>query len=167
MAKVAQDECCGRCGHTLPRKSRRKCQNCKQRQKDAANRIACTPPSQRPRLYETLIDQELDLPKFKGLTYKTRNELLVRLGFQNYAAYLQSPVWANIRAKALYSGRRCCRCPRQATELHHSKYTAENLKGESFMGLHPVCRQCHKNAEFNSKGEKRGLDEANRFLGIT
>lgn len=58
------------------------------------------------------------------------------------------------------------RCTKTATQVHHSKYTKENLTGESLEFLHPVCHKCHESAEFLN-GKKVTVAVANQRLGIT
>ena len=73
-----------------------------------------------------------------------RDELIQSLGFPSYYIYLKSELWGRIRRKVFAKkGRRCIMCSLRATQVHHSSYTIENIRGESTNGLHPVCDDCH------------------------
>ncbi len=93
------------------------------------------------------------------LSYAQRNELIrVELGFESYQEYLESDLWASIRARAMKrygkgrrgKRRRCwvCLSPWVATQVHHVVYTRNNLKGFTVTNLKPVCDLCHGTAEF-------------------
>lgn len=98
--------------------------------------------------------------------YSERNHHLRKLGFPNYTEYLKSITWTDIRDDFLRKNPLCCKCGGSASQVHHSKYTEDNLRGRSTQFLHAVCRQCHENAEI-APGRKFTLDEANVRLGIT
>lgn len=71
---------------------------------------------------------------------------LRRLGFESYADYLASPLWARIRAAVMKkAGGACVDCGEKATQAHHERYTFENLRGERTDGIVALCRDCHKN----------------------
>jgi 5-methylcytosine-specific restriction endonuclease McrA len=87
--------------------------------------------------------------------YTRRNEILARMGFRSYAAYLASPLWARVRRAFLdYAGLPCWSCGAFATQVHHGRYTKKNLTGESFHHLYALCRRCHEACEFSDDGEK-------------
>lgn len=93
-------------------------------------------------------------------TYNKRNIILEELGFTDYQEYLKSNLWKSIRAKVLPS--KCCCCRKKASQVHHSKYTFENLSGKSIEHLHPICLGCHQKIEFTKKGIKRSLHDAEK-----
>lgn len=88
------------------------------------------------------------------------------LGFSCYSEYLESDLWKSIRDRQLASYPDCLRCHEPANQVHHSRYTIENLSGASTKHLWSVCGPCHRLAEFDRLGNKATLDRANRFLGI-
>ncbi len=93
-------------------------------------------------------------------TYVQRNILIRKLGFSDYAEYLQSDLWKKIRARCFGRFRmKCNLCGGQATEVHHIKYTHANLSGESIQHLVAVCRSCHEGVEFRD-GEKQNMQGA-------
>jgi hypothetical protein len=71
---------------------------------------------------------------------------LKSIGFDSYAEYLKSPLWASIRSRVYASkGRMCLDCKtRRATQIHHRQYDLTTLKGDTLNYLVPVCRQCHR-----------------------
>jgi hypothetical protein len=71
---------------------------------------------------------------------------LAALGFASYAAYLNSALWAGIRARVYGTkGRICIRCKcHAATQIHHVNYEPDTLSGRSIIGLVPICRPCHR-----------------------
>lgn len=73
------------------------------------------------------------------------NESIVeKLGFSGYKQYLKSKLWMEIRIRVLDEKGGVCRCGRLATEVHHEKYTQDNLSGLSLDYMHPICKACHK-----------------------
>ena len=88
-----------------------------------------------------------------AMTYAERNDFIRSLGFESYAAYLASDLWAGIRRRVLKKSRRCwvCKRRRRAKQVHHERYTEANLKGESLAGLRPICPGCHLLIEFDWK----------------
>lgn len=99
--------------------------------------------------------------------YSKRSEILKKIGFNSYSEYLESKLWKSIRVRVfLEKGKRCQFCSKRANQVHHSKYTTDNLSGASLKYLHPICRNCHENAEVDKDGFKRPLDECNKILGI-
>lgn len=94
--------------------------------------------------------------------YTRRNEILARMGYPTYAAYLASPLWARVR-RAFFNDvewgflggdRPCYSCGAHATQVHHGRYTKKNLTGESLRHLYALCRRCHEACEFSDNGEK-------------
>lgn len=87
--------------------------------------------------------------------YFVRKCALALLGFKTYKAYLASPLWVGIRTKVLTTGDGRCRgCGRPATQVHHHRYNLEDMNGQCFDHLIPVCGGCHTKAEFTKKGVK-------------
>jgi 5-methylcytosine-specific restriction endonuclease McrA len=87
--------------------------------------------------------------------YAERNALLERLGFSTYQDYLNSPLWARIREEVLRrNNRRCAICISFATQVHHRKYTRDNLNGSNYKHLSPICASCHKAIERGGDGKK-------------
>lgn len=103
--------------------------------------------------------------KGKGLNYTGRAEVLSRLGFSDYATYLGSSLWAEIRERVFAAqGEACwvCRRKKSARQVHHDHYTEANLSGRSIGGLHPTCPTCHHEIEFTADGKKRKADDVAR-----
>jgi hypothetical protein len=106
-------------------------------------------------------------------SYAQRNSILTELGYPTYAVYLASPLWRAIRGRILFRGVKCYCCGKKPNQVHHRKYTIENLAGKSMKHMVPICRKCHEGIEFNNRGGKRNhghvdahLDRRrNRFLG--
>lgn len=100
-----------------------------------------------------------------ALSYAERQEVLRRLGFADYRAYLRSDLWASIRDRVFdRRGRTCwiCRRRKRATQVHHLHYTADNLSGASASGMRPVCAICHHEIEVDEDGRKRTAQETRR-----
>lgn len=72
-------------------------------------------------------------------------------GFQDYRDYLSSPLWREIRLRVFQSrGTKCKVCREaEATQIHHERYTPENLSGKSLADLVPICPACHEFIERN------------------
>jgi hypothetical protein len=96
--------------------------------------------------------------------YAMRNAILRDLGFPSYKAYLKSDLWYSIR-KTLFSakGHNCHLCQKYASQVHHSAYDRDTLRGKCLDHLHPICRKCHKAIEFPF-GYKGSIQTANRFM---
>lgn len=104
-------------------------------------------------------------PSRKLNPYEERNAMLRGMGFDDYKSYLNSPMWAGIRARVFENCPDCVKCGRDARQIHHLRYTAKNLSGESLSGLVAICAGCHVKAEFDGE-RKVSLAEANcRLLG--
>jgi rRNA maturation protein Nop10 len=98
--------------------------------------------------------------KYSGLNYKSRRKVLKRLGFKSYQAYLASPLWRSVREQVYaLKGDRCTICGSPATELHHNRYHRKDLLGLTLDNIHPLCRECHEEIEFDN-GHKSTLDQA-------
>lgn len=80
--------------------------------------------------------------------YRYRNDNLAALGFQSYRAYLRSDLWQSIKARVFQErGRRCERCERPASHVHHRAYDPATLRGDDIRSLTVACRRCHGKAE--------------------
>lgn len=97
------------------------------------------------------------------MSYQERNKILFGIGFKDYDEYLKSDLWAEIRFKQLKAMPDCLMCGETATQVHHLKYTEENLKGINAKCLSSICRRCHNKIEFSS-GSKVTLESANKNL---
>jgi len=87
--------------------------------------------------------------------YEERLTLLLKLGYATYKSYLKSDVWSEIRERCFTAfGTTCHFCDAAATQVHHSAYTIETLRGDSLVHLYPVCQKCHSLGEFEASGEK-------------
>ena len=111
--------------------------------------------------------------KTKPLSYDERDAIIRSLGFESYKAYLQSDLWRSIRSRVYEKhGHKCYVCRKQgvfkvpATEVHHRRYTPQNLAGESIFGMFPVCRECHISVEFKD-GRKVSTETSYRLFNRT
>lgn len=94
-------------------------------------------------------------------TYIGRNATLRSLGYANYAHYLSSDLWAQIRVRAFaLHGHTCKLCPDPAACLHHLGYGRAILLGERLSSIVPLCHGCHKQVEFDKRGHKRTVLQA-------
>lgn len=100
------------------------------------------------------------------LNYTDRNNILIeQFNGMRYAEYLKTPLWLAIRNLALTRNKNCKRCGKPATEVHHSSYAEDVLKGASLEPLWSVCHRCHELAEFNPHGSKRlNIQDVNAIL---
>lgn len=98
------------------------------------------------------------------MSYTERDNTLKEMGLGSYAAYLESPLWAGIRAKVFCrDGRNCRSCGKRADQIHHRSYDKAVLLGHNIKPLHAICGDCHQAIEFTD-GQKNSLAEANRKL---
>lgn len=96
--------------------------------------------------------------------YAERNDLLEDLGFKNYPAYLRSKLWKAIRKDKLDKEPDCFSCAKPANQVHHGKYTLENLTGLTGDDLYSICGRCHKWIEISKSGYKRSPENATKEL---
>lgn len=97
--------------------------------------------------------------------YSIRDEFLKSIGFDSYQSYLESDLWESIRSRAMKKGKKLCAvCKNAAIEVHHKSYSEDVLSGKNISLLICLCRTCHDLIEFDSRGSKRTLSEANRAL---
>jgi hypothetical protein len=97
-------------------------------------------------------------------SYTNRNDILSDLGYSNYLEYLSSDLWKHTSKSFLIINPNCCICLTKANQVHHTKYTTENLLGISYDGLVPICYKCHYKCEFTKDKVKRSLQEANNRM---
>jgi 5-methylcytosine-specific restriction endonuclease McrA len=100
--------------------------------------------------------------------YAERNEILFELGFRDYARYLRSRLWKDIRARKLEQDPECYGCGRGddkiTLQVHHGKYTYDNLAGNTLADLYTVCARCHHWIEVTRAGYKRNPEDATKEL---
>lgn len=97
--------------------------------------------------------------------YWPRNEVLQKLGFRNYAEYLRSDLWAEIRRNVFaVKGHRCELCKEDADECHHELYDEDILDGRCLRYIWPICHCCHVSIEFLPDGTKRDLEDVQRVF---
>jgi len=99
--------------------------------------------------------QNPKLPTYFVSEYAKRNENVRKLGFKDYAQYLNSSLWADIRKRHFQtSGFACYGCGNRAYQVHHRHYDLSVLNGQKLDGLVSLCDTCHRKIEFNENGEK-------------
>jgi len=92
--------------------------------------------------------------------FSSRDQLVREVGLPDYRTYLESELWGRIRRRVLrQANSRCCCCDNRATQVHHSRYTLENLAGNSLIGLHAICAECHELVHLNEE-QFIALDES-------
>lgn len=98
--------------------------------------------------------------------YTERNKILRKMGFNNYKHYLKSPLWKSIRDKQINSKPRCYCCGKTATQVHHTKYTADILLGTKLQenDIVSICSKCHYKSEFTKIDKKRSMNVANGIV---
>ncbi len=97
--------------------------------------------------------------------YAARNHLLRQMGYSSYEEYLNSPLWASVRAAALkLHGRKCLICGKKHQCIHHRSYSRKVLEGLDLSALAPLCLDCHRRVEFTPDGTKRDFYPAQAAL---
>lgn len=97
--------------------------------------------------------------------YQARNGLVRKLFGKSYAEYLQSPIWERIRNSVLQRfGHKCAVCKGRANQVHHAKYTEDNLRGKNYKWLSAICDTCHKAIERDENGSKRPMSSVNALF---
>lgn len=111
-------------------------------------------------------DAEVERKRLRaGRTYQSREFYLSSIGFSSYSEYLASPVWRALRKKVYAEkGRSCVLCGGDATELHHNRYHANDLTGETTRFIVPICRGCHESIEFDGSRKVTLEEAADRFV---
>ncbi len=81
--------------------------------------------------------------------YRYRDDNLRAMGFPSYADYLQSPLWASIRARVVAdAGGVCSGCGAdKGVQVHHRAYDPATLKGEQLHAMSALCFRCHSRME--------------------
>jgi hypothetical protein len=98
----------------------------------------------------------------KTVDYGKRNKMLAHIGFQSYAEYLASPLWAKIRRRVFARGWECYVCEEPSTCIHHDSYDMDTLLGKSLAWLFPLCAECHHQIEFDDVTHRKLLPEETR-----
>jgi hypothetical protein len=111
--------------------------------------------------------KECEMRDGRVCSYAGRNKVLKEIGFANYADYLASSLWVDVRAAAFERhGSRCVLCGGDAGYIHHNSYDKGTLLGSNLEHMAPVCRGCHEQVEFKN-GKKRTMYQAvAKFLGM-
>ncbi len=100
-----------------------------------------------------------------GRTYAERDYNLQLMGFTNYAEYLSSQKWKDIRKQFHNShGYECTICQARGIIAHHRRYDVNTLNGNTFAHLVVLCHKCHEAIEVFPTGVKRTMREADREL---
>lgn len=83
---------------------------------------------------------------------------LFKLGFKNYAEYLASPHWKDLRSRCMISDRpQKCQCGvKKGLQLHHLTYA--RLGDENLTDLIFLCSDCHKKVH-GIEGERHRRSE--------
>lgn len=77
--------------------------------------------------------------------FQRRNTYLKRLGFNTYQEYLKSPLWKSISSRVRATRKKCLICgSHERLEVHHKRYTRDNLRGKSLRWLCLLCHSCHQ-----------------------
>lgn len=96
--------------------------------------------------------------------YSNRNSLLRGMGFTSYSDYLRSDLWTSIRERVFErKGKTCCCCESKASQVHHSSYDSETLRGATLTSLWPICHHCHERIEMNGKSKRSPTEVAEMF----
>jgi 5-methylcytosine-specific restriction endonuclease McrA len=94
--------------------------------------------------------------QYDGTNYTSRNNNLSFLGFSSYRDYLASELWDSIRFRVfMEKGTACTVCKMPASQVHHNRYSIDDLDGSTIEELHPICGNCHGDIEFRSKDRKK------------
>ncbi len=102
-----------------------------------------------------------DNPPYPTTTYAQRNEILLTIGFKDYASYLASNLWRGIRKRVRSQAGIACRlCGKYAHYIHHLTYEQEVLEGKNINKLSPLCGKCHDKVEFGKGKTKRSVRDA-------
>ena len=88
------------------------------------------------------------LRKIFGRTFSPIFFLIKRNHHRNYYRneYLKSDDWQRKRYVVLKrDGWKCVYCGSKATQVHHTKYSKNNIGKEPIEWLESICNTCHKN----------------------
>lgn len=80
------------------------------------------------------------------MDYASRNRIIASMGYADYEAYLQSPLWKSIRGRVYAAkGKVCLRCKTErANQIHHTQYDTATMRGDTLNHLVPICGDCHQ-----------------------
>lgn len=96
-----------------------------------------------------------------------RNQVLLSMGYTDYRFYLNSPLWAKIRKKALkVAGYRCRLCGQFARVVHHTEYSRATLEGLTTKTLWALCHNCHDCIHDKDKHQPDSHETASRMYPI-
>ncbi len=148
---------CADCGkQKMIGRSKSRCGRCR---KIAPDKFLNRPPRPTPKRKSR---PEIVLPSKKE-NYGSRIKVLMLLGFESYADYLESDLWKRVRTSAFaLHGSFCELCHRRADLIHHLDYSHETLAGLNMDSLTPLCKPCHEAIEFQEDGSKRNLSESQK-----
>lgn len=98
-------------------------------------------------------------------SYRIRDRILGELGYESYGEYLESGLWLWLRKRVLAKYKWTCqRCGRKGTQVHHTRYTRDNLSGKTIYFMICICAHCHRVSEFLPDGRKTTQKEANEII---
>jgi hypothetical protein len=104
----------------------------------------------------------------KDSVYLDRWRIVRGLGFQNYNDYLQSELWSRIRSRVIRKSRgMCSMCEGRANQVHHTRYTKENLSGANINHMIASCEDCHHLIHLNNNefvGQVESMNRADIFI---
>lgn len=85
-----------------------------------------------------------------------RASSLEYLGFDDYASYLRSKLWSDIRRKVYKRANgKCEACAERKPEnIHHWSYSVATLMGKKLKNLEAVCKICHD--QFHKEPRRHG-----------
>lgn len=84
-----------------------------------------------------------------------------------YAKYLTSSLWQEIRARVLKRDLNLCkRCGDLAEQVHHRNYKKKTMAGKDLKSLWSLCAPCHCFISRDRKGRRRSAKETERLLHI-
>lgn len=85
---------------------------------------------------------------------------------KDYAVYLESQTWKDIRDRVFEEkGKVCEGCgQRVRLQVHHSIYSTKILQGESLEGLRVVCDKCHSYIHSLANDQKMKLISATKAV---
>lgn len=82
---------------------------------------------------------------------------------EEYAKYLKSPEWQEIRQIVLErDSYRCLCCGDPANEVHHRSYSPRVMAGRGNNKLASICRRCHSRIHYSNDGEPLGKKDTEK-----
>lgn len=89
------------------------------------------------------------------LQRRERLDSLNKLRFLNYYDYLNSELWKKIRKNVLKRDNHLCKfCNKKATQVHHTSYDYNTMKGDDLNHLYSCCGFCHKKGHRKKEASK-------------